>query len=143
MISNESYPVDALIEAALADEPLRPVPENFQQRLAGRLRIAALLREECRRFRTAVGMAGLAAAATVGCAVLFAAFADIPGLLTHGVPGGMGLFDYLTTYAALTWSDAGSSLVLTLVPVAAVTMVLLLVPLRWLTTWRQHPTPNH
>jgi len=121
--------VDTTIDAALSSEPLRPVPQDLDRRITNRLRIAVLLQRERRRFRYGMAMGGLVMGAILICAGLLAFLADVPGLFKHGVPGGMGYLDYVTTYMALSWSNAGSSLTLALTPIVAVALLLTILPL--------------
>ncbi|MDQ1258109.1 MAG: hypothetical protein QG656_2718 [Candidatus Hydrogenedentes bacterium] len=126
--------LDRTIEEALASEPWRPVPEDFHQRMAMRLHVAALLQMERRRARNGWAMAGLTLTGILMCLSVFAVMADIPGLIRYGMPGGMGYYDYVVTSISLRWADSGSSLGLAMTPILALGLLLAILPLRRRTT---------
>ena len=92
--------LDALIEAALAEEVLLPVPVGFHARVNERVRLAALQQRERVRFRNTL-LSGFAA--SVGIVVTVATFVattKFDVLLKHGISGGRGLLDsYAATFA--------------------------------------------
>ena len=121
--------LDAAIDAALGNEPLRPVPPDFAQRTTYRLYVAALIQREYHQFRTGLAMTALALSATTLCAALFVILADVPGLIQHGVPGGLGLLDYVTAYLAFSWADPGHAVGVMFTPLIASALLLTLWPL--------------
>lgn len=89
--------IDALIEDALKSERLVSAPLNFHRRVDERVRIAALREREAARFR--FWMLSIAASA---CGALFVAAAviavtNLHVIVTNGVSGGKGTFDYYLT----------------------------------------------
>ena len=123
--------LDAVIEAALCDEPMRPVPLALHRRVEERVRIAALYERERTRFRASMAALGVAFLAAVCAAVLVVVFTNLSVFLAHGVPGVRGQYDYYATSVQMTWSaySGAYSLLLTIV-VAGGTLLLGLIPLR-------------
>lgn len=128
--------LDAVIETVLGGEPLRPVPSDFHRRVTARLHVVALLEQEQRRFRHDMTMVGLTVGGILLCMGLFAVLADVPGLLEHGVPGGMGYYDYVATSLRLAWSNFGASLAVVFTSVIAMGLLLTVVSVRWLANAR-------
>jgi len=104
--------LDALIESALRDEPLAPVPRDLHGRITARVQLAALEQKERARFRNALlsGFAG--AVGTVAMAVALLALTNFNVLLNHGVSGGLGFLDYYTATFELPWPIRPDGLVL-------------------------------
>lgn len=89
--------LDELIEHALRSEPMLSAPINFHRKVEERVRIAALKEREHTRFR--FWMLSLAASA---CGALFVAatlvaVTNFNVIVTNGVSGGKGTFDYYLT----------------------------------------------
>ena len=107
--------LDALIEAALAEEVLLPVPVGLHARVNERVRLAALQQRERVRFRNAL-LSGFAA--SVGIVVAVAALVattKFDVLLKHGISGGRGLLDSYAATFALSWPQYWEGLILSLV----------------------------
>lgn len=107
--------LDALIEAALAEEVLLPVPVGLHARVNERVHLAALQQRERVRFRNAL-LSGFAA--SVGIVVAVAAFVattKFDVLLKHGISGGQGLLDSYAATFALSWPQYWEGLMLSLV----------------------------
>ena len=121
--------VDGIIDAVLGGEPLRPMPPGLHHRIAGRLRVAALLEQERRRFRESVAFCIGALASAFCGTVLVAVLADVPGLIRHGIPGGLGRFDYLATSIGLYVSNLENSVTLASTSIVAVAAAMALLPL--------------
>jgi hypothetical protein len=97
--------LDALIDAALRDEPLLPTPPGLHRKIQERVLFAALQERERTRFRntllSAVGalVVLLAGTATIVTVTHFSLFYH------HGVSGGMGLVDYYLNRFDVSWSS--------------------------------------
>ena len=85
--------LDALIEQALADEPMQPVPVGFHGRLDKRLRIASIVDRERQRLRFSVATGTILLVAVAFGLVGFPVIAHFQGWLLNSVPGGMGYVD--------------------------------------------------
>ncbi len=125
--------LDALIEAALAEEVLLPVPRDLHARVCERVQLAALQQRELARFRNAL-LSGFAASvgvvATLAALVLFTKF-DV--LLKHGISGGQGLMDSYAATFALSWPYYLEVFALALVlGLGGATLWAGLMPLRWI-----------
>ncbi len=106
--------LDALIEAALAEEVLLPVPMGLRARIDERVRLTALQQRERARFRNTL-LSGFAA--SVGVVVALSALVAITKfevLLKHGISGGQGLMDSYAATFALSWPQYWEILSLTL-----------------------------
>ena len=123
--------LDALIEAALRDQPLVPVPRNLHARITERIALAALEQKERTRFRNTL-LGGLAASVGVlAVAVVLVALTNFDVLLDYGVSGGQGLMDYYTATFQLSWPGRLDSLFLSLcLFLAALTVGVGVQPLR-------------
>lgn len=95
--------LDALIEAALAEEVLLPVPVGLHARINERVQLAALQQRERLRFRNALLSGFAASVAIVASLVALVAFTRFEVLLKHGVSGGKGMVDSYATTLALSW----------------------------------------
>lgn len=123
--------LDALIESALRDEPLLPVPVGLHARVAERVHWAALQQKERARFRNTLltGLAGSAGIITL--AVLFVGMTSFHVLLEHGVSGGLGLMDYYRTTLHFSWLGQLDGLILAIgAALAVITAGAALQPLR-------------
>ena len=129
MDSTEHRDLDALIESALREEPFRPVPARFHQRIEERLHIAALLEQERWQFRHALATGVSLLLAAVVCATLLLATADLDTWLAQNLPGAMGHWDYFTTTASRILPNVIASSAVTLGLLAAATVLLTLRPL--------------
>lgn len=97
--------LDALIDAALRDEPLLPVPPGFQRKVQERVLFAALQRQERARFRrTLLGALGAVMVILMGT-VAVVSLTHFSILYRHGVSGGRGFVDYYLTLLDVTWSQ--------------------------------------
>lgn len=115
--------LDALIEAALAEEVLLPAPVGLHARVNERVRMAALQQRERARFRNAL-LSGFAA--SVGIVVAVAALVattKFDVLLKHGISGGRGLLDSYAATFALSWPQYWEGVVLALVLTISVATV--------------------
>jgi len=92
--------LDALIEAALRDEPLLPTPVGLHARITERVALADLRQREEARFRNALLSGFAASVAIVVAAAGLVAVTVFGVLLDHGIAGGRGLVDY---HAATLW----------------------------------------
>ncbi|MBL7645826.1 MAG: hypothetical protein JNK74_06500 [Candidatus Hydrogenedentes bacterium] len=125
--------LDALIEAALAEDVVLPVPRDLHARVCERIQLAALQQRELARFRNAL-LSGFAASvsiiATLAALVLFTKF-DV--LLKHGISGGQGLLDSYAATFALSWPYYLEAFALALVlGLGGATVWAGLMPLRWI-----------
>lgn len=97
--------LDALIEAALASEPMRAVPAALHRRVEERLRITAMIEQERARFRYSMLSVAAAFVLALGAGGALVAFTNLRGVLYYGVPGMMGTVDYYTTSMTQSWSS--------------------------------------
>lgn len=95
--------LDALIEAALRDEPLLPAPIGLHARITERVALAALRQREQARFRNALLTGFAASVAIVAAAAALVAVTNFGVLLEHGIAGGGGLMDYHAARLSLAW----------------------------------------
>ena len=106
--------LDAMIEAALSDEALLPVPVGLHARIGERVRLATLQQRERVRFRNAL-LSGLVASVVIVLSLsILVAFTKFEVLLKHGISGGKGLMDSYATTFALSWPQYWDGLVFTL-----------------------------
>jgi hypothetical protein len=124
--------LDALIEAALAEEVVLPVPAGLHARINERVRLASLQQRERVRFRNAL-LSGFAASVGVVAGVAFlVATTKFDVLLKHGISGGRGLMDSYAATFALSWPQYWEGIILSLVLMIVVaTACAGLAPLRW------------
>ncbi len=96
--------LDALIEAALRDEPLLPAPPGLQRKIQERVLYAALKEQERARFRRSLlGAVGAVMVILFGT-VAVVSLSHFSILYRHGVSGGRGFVDYYLTLLDLSWS---------------------------------------
>lgn len=123
--------LDALIEEALKNEPMRRAPRTLHQRVLERVQVTALREQEKIRFR--YSMLGMAVAflAVVAGAVLIVSLTNLWGVMNYGVPGGKGQFDYYATSMFMSWARYGGaySMILSILG-AGIAVLLGLLPLR-------------
>ena len=110
--------LDVLIESALRDEPLSPVPLDLHARISQRIRLAALEQHERVRFRNTL-LSGLAGGiAVIGVCGVLVAVTSFQLYLDHGISGGLGIWDYYRNYYAAAfeafWRGRLDGLVLTI-----------------------------
>ncbi len=123
--------LDALIEAALGDEPLAPVPRSFHSCVVERVRLVALEQQERARFRNALLSGFTACVGVVAAAVAVLALTNFHILLDHGVSGGLGFWDYYRATFEVAWPVRVDGVVLALsVVLGAGTIWVGLLPLR-------------
>lgn len=95
--------LERLIDNALRSEPERDLPFGFHRSVVERLKIAALLDRELKRFRACWASAGLLAVA-LACSVLSVWLgADLPGAAARAVPGALGSYDRFILLLARHW----------------------------------------
>ncbi len=96
--------LDALIEAALRDEPLLPAPRGLQRRIQEQVLFASLKEQERARFRrTLLGAVGAVMVILLGT-VAVVSLTHFSILYRHGVSGGRGFVDYYLTLLDVSWS---------------------------------------
>ena len=97
--------LDALIEAALSDEPFYRAPFSLQRGIEARLRVVSLREYEQRRFSVSM----LTLALLFGGSVLFAGallwFTNFSFLYSEGLSGGKGWMDFYATSLGLSFSS--------------------------------------
>jgi len=126
--------LDAMIEDVLKSERMLSAPLNFHRRVDERVRIAALKERERARF--SFWMLSIAASA---CGALFLAavaiaVTNLNVIVTNGVSGGKGTFDYYLTavFGASVETYSGAYTLVVSVLLAAVALVLGWIPVRQL-----------
>lgn len=122
--------IDGLMEKALAEQPLEPVPLTLYRRVTRGIRIATWRRREEVRFRytLAVWLGGFVLALVAAGAAIVST--NLSNILGNGVSGGLGWFDYYA--AALHVSLSGYTCAYSLaaaVLIAGGTLLLALAPL--------------
>jgi len=96
--------LDALISAALAEEPLLKAPASLQRGVEERLRIVHLREREKARFSASITTLALVFFASVSMAGLVLWFTSFSFLYTDGVSGGKGHLDYYLTAVPMYFS---------------------------------------
>jgi uncharacterized membrane protein YbjE (DUF340 family) len=96
---------DAVIEAALREQPLQPTPLLLHRRITRGVRIAVLRQHEQARCRRILGGAALLALAMVFAAVAAVVATHLTSLLRPGLAGGMGWLDYYSTSITVAWQS--------------------------------------
>lgn len=132
MAEMEPRDLDALIESALKGERMLAAPIDFHRKVEERVRIAALKERERVRFR--FWMQSLVASA---CGALFlassvVAVTNLQLIVTNGVSGGKGVYDYYLTqiFGASFETYGGAYTLATSVVLAGVSLVLGWSPVR-------------
>ena len=97
--------LDALIEAALQDEPMLPVPPGMHGRIQERVYIASLQERERVRFRYSLLSALGALAVILFGTVTVVTLTHFSFIYQHGVSGGKGFVDYYLTLFDVSWSS--------------------------------------
>jgi len=131
MSARGSIDIDAAIETALRGERFRRAPFTLRRRVEERVRIVALREREQHRFRRSMAVL---AVGFLGALILVAGVvlsSNLEVLVRHGLAGGKGQYDYLTTSMTLFWTDyRGAYSLLWSLLAAAGTLLLGLIPLR-------------
>ena len=103
MIKREDYDdMDAFIDAALREEPLRDTPFGFRARFEDRLRFTVALQRERARFRNClVGAAALFVFLGI-CVGLTLGSGQVVSRVAASIPGALGYYDYMSS-AVVAW----------------------------------------
>lgn len=96
MDQNPMHEFDAIIEKALAEEPMQALPEGFHNRLCKRLEVAAVVRKEQQRAGFGIITGAVLFVALAFTLVVAPSLAYIQGWVSRSVPGAMGYIDYMT-----------------------------------------------
>ena len=97
--------LDALIEAALRDEPLLPTPPGLHRKIQERVLFATLQERERARFRNSL-LSALGALLVLLTGTAFVVIlTNFSILYHHGVSGGMGLMDYYLNRFDVSWAS--------------------------------------
>jgi hypothetical protein len=130
--------LDALIEAALGNEPMLAAPAHLHRRVVERVRIAHLHEQERARFRYTMATLAVSMLAVFGGAGFAIWFGSAGMTGTQGVSGGMGQYDYFMWYFRQSWAGySGAYSMVSAVLLAGGTLLLGLIPL-WRYTSRSH-----
>lgn len=97
--------LDALIDAALHEEPLLPAPPGLHGKIQDRVHIAALQERERARFRNSLLSAMGALVVILGGAATVVTLTHFSHIYHHGVSGGKGLVDYYLTLFRVSWAS--------------------------------------
>ena len=103
------HDLDALIERALAGEPIQPVPARFRARLEDRLRVSAVVQKERQRIRFGMAAGAILFTALASVMVFVPVLSYFQGFVDRSVPGGLGYFDYLVVSLLSAWGPVASS----------------------------------
>lgn len=95
--------LDRLIDNALRSEREQDVPFGFHRAVDERLKVAALLDRELRRFRACWASAGILALALACTTVGVWLGADLPGAAARAIPGALGSYDRFILVLARHW----------------------------------------
>ncbi|HIJ65856.1 MAG TPA: hypothetical protein HPP77_07880 [Candidatus Hydrogenedentes bacterium] len=95
MAGTDQNGLDALIEASLAGEPLRPLPCGLRASIREGLDIVARLEDERSRFRRQIAAGAASFAAAILCGVLLTFIPGVIGWLPYRASGAFGHLDYL------------------------------------------------
>lgn len=96
--------LDALISAALSDEPMLKAPASLQRGVEERLRIVHLREREKARFSASMTTLAIVFLASIGAAGTMLWFTSFSFLYTDGVSGGKGHLDYYVTALSMYFS---------------------------------------
>ncbi len=126
--------IDAMIEEALKGERMLSAPLNFHRRVDERVRIAALKERERARFSFWMMSIAASACGALFIAALVIAVTNLNVIVTNGVSGGKGTFDYYLTavFGATVETYSGAYTLVASVLLAAVALVLGWIPVRQL-----------
>lgn len=105
--------LDALIEAALTEEPFLKAPLSLHRSVDARVRVISLREHEQRRFSVSMLTLVLLFSGSILSTGLMLWFTNLSLLMSDGVSGGKGWIDYYTTSWAMSFSSyqGGYSLV--------------------------------
>jgi len=109
--------LDALIEEALTEESFLKAPLSLHRSIDARVRLISLREQEQRRFSismlTLTGLFG----GSILCSGVLLWFTNLSILITDGVSGGKGWFDYYSTALSLSFDayQGGYSLIMSFV----------------------------
>lgn len=132
MADFEARDIDGIIEDALKGERMLSVPINFHRTVEERVSIAALKERERARFRFWMQSLFASACLALFLASTLVAVTNLQLIVTNGVSGGKGVYDYyLTLLFGTTLENYGGSYMLaTSVLLAAVSLALGWSPVR-------------
>lgn len=106
---DESYApmdeLDALIEAALSDEPFLKAPLSLHRNIEARVRLVALREHEHRRFAISMFTLVFLFFGSLACAGMLLWFTNLSFIYSEGVSGGKGWFDYYTHALSASFSS--------------------------------------
>lgn len=103
MAGGEKFDIEALIDQALASEPMLRAPVSLQRGVEERLRIADLRDREKVRFRLSMATLLLALFSSLFAAGALLWFTNLSVLAKAGVSGGKGQWDYYATALVQSW----------------------------------------
>lgn len=103
MEPENSGELDRLIDSALRNEPERDVPFGFHRGVEERLKMAALLDRELKRFRTCWASAAVLSVALTCATVSVWLGAGLPGAAARAFPGLLGSYDSFILTLAMRW----------------------------------------
>lgn len=104
MASERHMDLDAIIEDALRGEPLRKAPPTLHRRVVERVRFEAMRQQEQTRFRYTMATLAVGFLAIITAGVFLVLFTNLGVLMSYGVSGGKGLYDYYSASMELSWS---------------------------------------
>lgn len=123
--------LDAIMEAALTNEPMQPAPANFHRRVEERLRYTHLREKECQRFKISMTTLVVGALSAFSLAGMIIAYTHFTLLMNNGVAGGLGQYDSMMNMMFQTFSEYSGAYTLSVsMLLAAGTLLLGLIPLR-------------
>lgn len=123
--------LDALIEAALRNEPMLAAPITLHRRVEERVRIAALRERQRARFRYSMLSFSLACVGVLVFAAFLIDFTTLWLLRANGLPGGLGLYDlYANSLTRTATGYSGAYSLLAAILLACGAVLIGLVPLR-------------
>lgn len=101
--------LDKALQALLDSEPVLSAPPSMHRRITEQVRIAMLRDLERKRFRYSVAALALSLVAAFTAAGILLSMTNLGLLMRHGVAGGLGRFDRLTTALHLSWDTYGGT----------------------------------
>ena len=93
--------LDAFIDAALQDEPLRDTPFGFHARFEERLRFSVALQRERARFRNCLVSAASLVIFLGVCVGVTIGSGQVTSRLAASIPGALGYYDYFSSTATV------------------------------------------
>ncbi len=79
-------------------------PPTLHRRVVERVRFAAMREQEETRFRYTMATLAVGFLAIIAAGVFLVLFTNLGVLMSYGVSGGKGLYDYYSTSMQLSWS---------------------------------------